>query len=102
MTWRDTKQLTYAIGTLPKDVSWGKDESFDDKAAVLCKSGTNRPCLIWMLGRTSKTWFYDRDGPAQQVSISIVPLDREDGVSARKLLARCSQPALRMFSLTLS
>jgi len=96
MTWKDDVHLTYAIGMLPKDANWGRDVSFDDKTAILCKAGTNRPCTIWMLGKTSKTWFYDRNGPADQVSITIVPLDRQDGENARKLLANFSHPTLRM------
>jgi hypothetical protein len=95
MTRTDNKRLTYAIGTLPKEVTWGNVKEFDDKSSILCKSGTNNPCTIWILGKTSKTWFFDRNGPAEQVSISIVPLDPEDGITARKLLANHSHPNIR-------
>ena len=96
MTRTDNEKLTYAIGTLPTDILWGKVKEFDDKSAVLCKSGTNNPCTIWILGKTSKTWFFDRNGPAEQVSISIVPTNPEDGVTARRLLAAHSHPNIRM------
>jgi hypothetical protein len=95
MTRNDPGKHTYAIGTLPHDVSWGQTKEFDDKAAILCQPGTNNPCTIWILGKASKMWFYDRGSPANQVSITIIPLNPEDGVTAKKLLSSRSHPTIR-------
>ena len=97
MTWRDPLTLTYAIGTLPADVEWGKDKPFDNKAAVLCKPNSNLPYTIWIVGRASKTWFFDNNGPAAQVNIILVPLDVADGIATRKLVASHSHLAICMY-----
>ena len=87
MKWTNTNTLTYAISTLPKTTEWGKDHRFDDKTSIFCKCGTNALYTLWIVGHVLKMWFFERGNPAAQVSISIVPLDPEDGKVARCLLA---------------
>ena len=97
MKWTNTDALTYSISTLPTTAEWGKDRKFDDKTSIFCERGTNAPYTIWIVGCVSKMWFFERGNPAAQVSISIVPLDPEDGKVARHLLATRSHPTLCMF-----
>ena len=95
MEWADDQNLTYSIRKLPSKREWGKDMPFENKSSILCQTGSNIPYTIWILGRVSKLWFFDRGNPASQVSINIMPLDTQDGVIARQLLATYSHPDLR-------
>jgi hypothetical protein len=95
MKWEDARNMTYSISKLPSDVTWGVDRPFDSKSGVICNVSTNLPYTIWILGRISKLWFFEKGIPASQVSISIVPLDPEHGQIMRMLLASRSAPALR-------
>jgi hypothetical protein len=86
---------TYAFDKLPKDRAWGVSRPFDDKSMLLCKSGVNEPYIVWIVGRVSRTWFFDRESnPASQVSINVVPVHDPTGMAVRRLLSTLSKPAI--------
>jgi|SRR5882762_2823787 len=67
---------TYAFNKLPLACVWGVNHAFDDKSNVMCTPDTNKPYVMWIIGRVSRTWFYDKESnPAAQVAINFVPVD---------------------------
>lgn len=95
----DPQHRTYAIDLLPADVTWGARLPWKaDMSNIVCSPDTNQPFIVWMVGRVSRKWFYNKkDEPQPHVSINIVPLT--DGTSARvrQLLQKLSQATDREF-----
>jgi hypothetical protein len=93
--YEKSSAYTYPIDKLPKDREWGVSHPFDDKSMLLCKPGFNEPYVVWIVGRVSRTWFFDKESnPASQVSINIVPIHDPTGMEARHLLSALSKPAI--------
>jgi len=65
---------TFALSKLPSVHEWGTSRLFEDKSGLLCTPGKNEPFVLWIVGRVSRTWFFDKQSkPVPQVSINIVP-----------------------------
>jgi hypothetical protein len=95
--YTDVDRYTYAIDMLPDKVVWGKKAPFGpDTSALLCVAGKTKPYVpyvVWLLGRASRMWFYNRDKePQPQVSINIVPWTNGTASRVRHLLAQMSEP----------
>ena len=96
-TYEKPSSYTYAFDKLPKDRAWGVSRPFDDKSMLLCKSGINEPYIVWIVGRVSRTWFFDKESnPASQVSINVVPINDSMGTAVRHLLSTILKPAIGM------
>jgi hypothetical protein len=91
---------TYAFDNIPIAKEWGVNWLFDDKSAVMCKPGTNKPIMIWILGLVTHTWFFDKESnPAAQVSINVVPINDPTSNTARHLISLLSKPSIGMLYL---
>lgn len=91
---------TFALNKLPTVHEWGTSRPFEDKSGLLCTPGKNEPFVLWIVGRVSRTWFFDKQSnPAPQVSINIVPVNDHAGQAARQTLCNLSKPAICMFMI---
>lgn len=92
----------YGISMLPKDTHWGRKTDFENKERMLCDPATNKPYLIWIVGRISATWFVERGEHAEKPSVTIIPVDIEDATVTTGLLTRLAKPPRRKLLLCLN
>jgi hypothetical protein len=88
---------TYALNKLPSAHEWGVNRPFNDKSSFLCPPGKNEPFLLWIVGRVSHTWFFDKQSnPAAQIALNFMPVNDHAGQTARQLLCALSKPTVCM------
>jgi hypothetical protein len=93
--YADPSTNTFAVDKLPKEREWGTKGPFEDKSTILCKPGTNEPYIVWIVGRVSRTWFFDRESnPAMQVAINVVPINDPTGTNTRQTICVLSKPPI--------
>lgn len=93
------KQL-YGISMLPKTAQWGRKTDFENKERTVCEAGTNKVCLVWIVGRISFTWFIEKGEFAEKPNITIIPVDNDDATVTTNWLTRLAKPAKGMHGYT--
>lgn len=82
----------FGISMVPKTAGWGKKTDFENKERILCTADTNKPYLIWIVGKISSSWFFDRDEYAEKPNITIIPVDLDDATVTTNWLTRLARP----------
>ncbi|KDQ52002.1 hypothetical protein JAAARDRAFT_198654 [Jaapia argillacea MUCL 33604] len=92
LTWPDIH--TYSINQLPLFATWGTHMPSirKDLSSYLCADFTNDTLIFWIIGTISRIWFFNREGPAPHVSISIVPCVADASKMAKDQLRVLSRP----------
>lgn len=83
----------FSISMLPSDARWGRRTDFENKERVLCDPASNKPYLVWLVGRVSFAWFVERGEYAEKPNITIIPVDVGDATLTASWLTRLAKPA---------
>ncbi|KAI6004019.1 hypothetical protein EDD15DRAFT_2222031 [Pisolithus albus] len=84
----------YSLARLPPSACWGKNDPYTNRSKVLCNPATDDAILIWVIGHISSMWFLKNNEPDRQCSVTIVPLSRDLGRYANRLICGFSSPPL--------
>lgn len=83
----------FSISMLPSVARWGRRTDFQNTERVLCDPDSNKPYLIWLVGRVSFAWFVERGEYAEKPNITIIPVDAADATLTASWLTRLAKPA---------
>ncbi|KAF7971967.1 hypothetical protein HWV62_19361 [Athelia sp. TMB] len=99
----DDDRLIYSVERIPENIKWGfRDPLGLNSHRVITFGKTNKPIVIYVVGKVSQMWFTQQPGSMLPSSLYIVPITEGTTKRAYALLTSLSKPPTTTVESTLT